>query len=483
MKTAITVVKNSIANYSRTIYRVGIGFITIGIIARYLNPDSFGQYAYIVALIAIFKLMPGMGVSTILAREIAREKEKAPFLFASALVLQSILSVLTFVIIGIIFYFIAPSKEVFYAAIICAVAMIIENWKMLFSSIYQAFERMSFDTVQTFITETLYLISLVVITRMDLGFLAIFWTLLLAESGGAVFGTIFVLKKFTWPQFKKVKSLIRFLFKEAFPIGIKRVLRKLNFRVDTLILAALKSNAEVGIFHGAYKIVQNLTFITDASAQAMFPLFSRLGVSSKASLDLAYQKSLKFVLLIALPIAIFLSYFSKPVITLVLGHKYIESANVLQIMGWALALMFVTNLMEKMLIAGNKQYLTTVTIAISLGVNILLDLLLIPKMSYMGASLATLVSEIVVLVLSFYFISESLGFSIDTRSTLKLLFAGLLTFALLWMFKDMNFLIGGLFEILIYGAILIAIRTFSEEEIYLFKQLLRGILPVKPMNV
>jgi len=40
-----------------------------------------------------------------------------------------------------------------------------------------------------------------------------------------------------------------------------------------------------------------------------------------------------------------------------------------------------------------------------------------------------------------------------------------------------------LFEILIYGVILIAIRTFSEEEIYLFKQLLRGILPVKPMNV
>jgi O-antigen/teichoic acid export membrane protein len=483
MKTAITIIKNSIANYSRTIYRVGIGFVTIGILARYLNPDTFGQYAYIVALIAIFKLMPGMGVSVILAREIARDKEKAPFLFASALVLQSVLSIITFVIIGIIFYFIAPSKEVFYAAIICATAMIIENWKMLFSSIYQAFEKMAFDTIQTFITETLYLISLVVITRMDLGFLAIFWTLLLAESGGAVFGSIVIIKRFIWPQFERVSSLCRFLFKEAFPIGIKGILRKLNFRIDTLILAALKSNVEVGIFHGSYKIVQNLTFITDAAAQAMFPVFSRYGVSSKTSLDLAYQKSLKFVLLIAIPIAIFLSYYSKPVITLVLGHKYIESANVLQILGWALALMFITNLMEKMLIAGNKQYLTTITIFISLGVNILLDLLLIPKMSYIGASIATLFSEIVVLSLSFYFISESLGFSIDIRSTLKLLFAGLLTYAFLWLFKDINVLIGGLVEILIYVAILIAIRTFSEDEIYLFKQLLRGIFHVKPMNV
>lgn len=483
MKTAITIIKNSIANYSRTIYRVGIGFVTIGILARYLNPDTFGQYAYIVALIAIFKLMPGMGVSVILAREIARDKEKAPFLFASALVLQSVLSIITFVIIGIIFYFIAPSKEVFYAAIICATAMIIENWKMLFSSIYQAFEKMAFDTIQTFITETLYLISLVVITRMDLGFLAIFWTLLLAESGGAVFGSIVIIKRFTWPQFKRVRSLCRFLFKEAFPIGIKGILRKLNFRIDTLILAALKSNVEVGIFHGSYKIVQNLTFITDAAAQAMFPVFSRYGVSSKTSLDLAYQKSLKFVLLIAIPIAIFLSYYSKPVIMLVLGHKYIESANVLQILGWALALMFITNLMEKMLIAGNKQYLTTITIFISLGVNILLDLLLIPKMSYIGASIATLFSEIVVLSLSFYFISESLGFSIDIRSTLKLLFAGLLTYAFLWLFKDISVFIGGLVEILIYVAILIAIRTFSEEEIYLFKQLLRGIFHVKPMNV
>ena len=482
MSTARTFIKNCVANYGRTIYRAFIGVVTIGIIARYLTPYTFGQYAYIVALVAVFKMMPGMGMPMILTREVARDKTRASILLASALTIQSALSVITMAIVGIIFYIIAPSKEVYYAALICALSMILESCKFLFSAVFQAFERMEFDTLQTIVTQSLYLIFLFVFTGTGYGLQGIFFALLLGQLTGAIFGYSRVAKIFVTPKFKEVGSFWKFLIKEAYPLGIKRVLRKLSLRIDTLILAAMRSSAEVGIFHGSYKIIQSLNFITDASSQAMFPVFSRFSVSSKQSLDLSYQKSVKFVLLIGLPVAIFLSSFSRPAITLILGDKYIESASVLQMLGWVLGLMFLTSFMEKILVAGNKQYLVTVTTAIALAVKILLDFLLIPKMSYTGASIAALVSESVLLVLSFYFIYKQMGLVVTFPTVVKPLCAGLATYGLLLMFRDVNLFVGGLIEILVYSGILIGLRTFSREEIDFFKDLLRGFMPEKPIR-
>jgi O-antigen/teichoic acid export membrane protein len=470
------------ANYGRTICRAGIGIVTIGIIARYLNPSTFGQYALIVALVAVFKNMPGMGVSMILTREVAKDKEKAGTMLAAALILQSVLSMITLTILGLIFYLIAPSIEVFYAALICGVAMILEAYKMLFSAIYQGFEKMEFDTLQTLITQSLYLVFLIVATGKGAGLSGIFWALLLAQCTGAILGYVMVVKVFAWPKFRRVGSQYKFLFKEAYPIGIMRILRKLNFRVGTLLLAAIKSNVEVGIFHGSHKIIESLNFVTDASSQAMFPIFCRLSTSSQASLDQAYQKSVKFSLLIGLPVAIFLSSFSEPAVVLVLGHKYVESSHVLQILAWVLALMFLTNVMGKILIAGNKAYLTTVIMGVALGVNTLLNLLLIPRLSYVGASIAVLISRVVVLGLCSYFIFRHLGLHISLPTIVKPLFAGFATYGLLFMFHDANMFVGGAIEIILYAVILISIRTFTKEEICYFKELLQGISPVKPIK-
>ncbi|MHC4474158.1 MAG: flippase [Planctomycetota bacterium] len=483
MGTGKTFIKNSFANYGQKIIRSGIGILTIGIIARYLSTADFGQYAFILALITISEVTAGMGVPMILCREVAKERAKAPRLLAAGLILQAILATVTISIIGVVFYVIAPSSGVFYAALICGVAELFRFLARFLWAIYQAYEKMGFGTLQAFVTQSLYLLLLIVATSRDLGLHGIFGALLVAHLAGCIFGYILVTKIFTKPEFAETKGLCKFLFKEAYPLAIKGIFRKLNYRAGTLLLAWMKTIFHVGMFNGPYKIVLQLVFLSEASSQAIFPVFARLTETSKGSLSLAYEKSLKFALILGLPVAIFLSCFSQPIIALVLGQKYIATAGVLEILGWALVPIFLTSFIEKTLVAGNKQHLTTVSVGLALGVHILLNLLLIPRMNYMGAGIAAFASEMVVAFCGVYFVLRHFGFRVRLRDVVKPLFGGLVTYMVLRTLGHLNVFLGGVLAVGIYTAVLFGIRTFSEEEISFFKQLWRGASSPKPVRI
>ncbi len=482
MKTLKTFIKNSVANYGQKIIRSGIGILTVGITARYLSPDKFGQYAYILAFMTISEVTAGMGVPMILCREVSKDKARASTLIASGLTLQFVLSMITLVMLSLIFYFVAPSRGVFHAALICAVAEILKFLGRFFWSVYQAFEKMGFGVLQAFISQGLYLVFLIVAIDKDLGLYGIFTALLLGHLAGAIFGYATVAKLFARPEFKNVKALSKFFFMESYPLAIRGIFRKLNYRAGTLFLAALRTNFDVAMFSGAHKIVLNVVFASAASSQAIFPIFSRFAVSSRASLDTAYQASLKFALLIGFPLAIFLTNFSEPLIVLILGDKYVESAGVLGILGWALVPLFVTSFVERVLVAGNRQGLTTVAMAAALGVSVLLNISLIPRMSYVGAGIAAVASEIVVLCLTLFFASRYMGLHVSTPVIVKPLLAGVATIGILAMLPDMNIIIGGMVEVLVYTTALLTIRTFSEEEICLAKELLRRAVSAKPLR-
>jgi PST family polysaccharide transporter len=483
MGTGKRFVKNSFANYGQKIIRSGIGILTIGMIARHLGPEAFGQYAYILAFVTISEVTAGMGVPMIFCREVAKDKAKAAQFLAAGLILQSVLSVVTLGIVSIVFYALSPSKHIFYVALICVVAELFKFLGRFFWAVYQAYERMGFGTLQTFITQTLYLLLVVVAIAYDVGLKGIFGALLVAHLTGCVFAYVLVTRFFVRPEYREVKGLSKFLFKEAYPLAIRGVLRKFNLRAGILIFAAMRTKFDVGMFGAPHKIILNLMFIGEASSQALFPVLSRLKEESGSSLRLAYEKSLKFALVLGLSLAIFLSTFSDSIVVLVFGKEYVQAAPALGILAWCIVPLFLTSFLEKTLVAGDKQFLTTVGIGVALGVNVLLNFLLIPHMGYMGSCIAALVAEMVPVCFGVYFILKHFRLQVFLPDIIKPLLAGLVTYGILSMFNGIHFLLGGVLEVGIYGGILFAIRTFTRDEISFFKQVLARTPSAKPVGV
>jgi PST family polysaccharide transporter len=483
MGTGKRFIKNSFANYGQKIIRSGIGIVTIGMIARHLGPEAFGQYAYILAFVTISEVTAGMGVPMIFCREVAKDKAKGPQFLAAGLVLQSLLSVVTLGIVSIIFYAIAPSEHIFYVALICVVAELFKFLGRFFWAVYQAYERMGFGTLQTFITQTVYFLLVVLAIGHDVGLKGIFGALLGAHLTGCVFAYVLVTRLFARPEYREVKGLSKFLLKEAYPLAIRGVFRKLNLRSGTLILAALRTKFDVGMFSGPHKIIVNFVFIGESCSQALFPVLSRLGEESETSLRLAYEKSLKFALVIGLSLSIFLSTFSDSIVALILGREYMVAAPALKILAWCLVPMFLTSFLEKTLVAGDKQFLTTVGMGLALGVNVLLNFLLIPGMGYVGSSVAALAAETIPVCMGSYFVLRYFRFGMSVPDVIKPLLAGLITYGVMNMFSHINLFFGLLLEVGVYGGILLGLKTFTREEIWFVKQLFRGPVAAKPASI
>ena len=96
------------------------------------------------------------------------------------------------------------------------------------------------------------------------------------------------------------------------------------------------------------------------------------------------------------------------------GFGYQQSVIALQILVWTIVFTFVGAAFVRLLEASNRQVIVTKISLICVIVNILLNLILIPKFSYIGACIATVITEII-LVSGVIKMAYKIGFGISTR--------------------------------------------------------------------
>jgi O-antigen/teichoic acid export membrane protein len=474
METSRRFAKNLAANYVQKIARSGIQVITMAIVARYLAPPSFGRYAYILAFLTIAEVTSGLGVPMILCREIAKDRTRAPVLIGAGLTLQFSLCIITLTALTLGFFVFTPSTNVFLAVLICAVSEVFEFLGRFFWSVYQGFEKMGYGTVQTFVSQVVRLLATIVAVHLDYGLHGVFGAMALGDFAGALFGYISASQVFARPQFTGTKTLVKYLWRESYPLAIRGVFRKFNYRVGTLLLAPLRSALDVGLFSGARNSTLHLIFISEASSQAVFPILSRFSSNSTASFNRAYQSGLKISMLLGLPLAVFLTVYSDQAVRLLLGKKYLESAVVMTILGWSLVPLFVDGFLQRVMVAGGKQGFNSFSMALGLVANTVLCLALIPNFGYRGAGIAALIGEVVPACLDLYFVRKYFGLRVEISVILKPLAAALTVYAVLSLLPVLNMFVGAALVVVVYGVSLLLIGALSVEEMNIVKQLLWG---------
>ncbi len=106
----------------------------------------------------------------------------------------------------------------------------------------------------------------------------------------------------------------------------------------------------------------------------------------------------------AVLLSIILFYFSNDIVHIVFGSKYIEAYKPLSILSLNILVIGINIILGNPLIAWGQQKKYIIPIGLGAITNIILNFILIPKYSYIGASFATLLSEVVVFIgLLYYF--------------------------------------------------------------------------------
>jgi O-antigen/teichoic acid export membrane protein len=168
--------------------------------------------------------------------------------------------------------------------------------------------------------------------------------------------------------------------------------------IDRVIIKEMLGVREVGLYVAASGLVAALYFVPTLMANSLFPAILNAKLQSEdmynRRLSLLYKYSLSFGLLVCLLVSVF----ATPVISLLYGQKFADSATVLQIYIWNFLLVCFSAIVGKWLLSENLQYLLPRFSLMAIVINVAGCFILIPLWSIKGAALAALAAQLIPLI-------------------------------------------------------------------------------------
>ncbi|MCQ1535622.1 flippase [Methanosarcina sp. KYL-1] len=369
-----------------------LSFIALLYIARYLGPEDFGKFSFAFAFIYFFSFIPDLGIHRILVREASKEPQAAGKLIGNGTIMKVFFSLialaLSFFMISVL-DFLPETKSALYIASFGLLA----SGAGAYGIIYEAKLRMEYSLFFNLVSKIFFLSFVLLAVRGHLGLPVFVFSSVLATFVHNFLMVAFS-KRLVNVSFEIDPLLMKNLFREAVPVAIASVFSVIYFRIDTLMLSFLQGDLDVGFYSAAYRLTEALVFLPAAFTTSAFPLMSKYFKDSFDSFGFAYARTFKYLFAAGLLAAVLVTFNSDKIILAVYGPEYQNSIIVLQILVWATALMFVNSLVSSTCISSGNQQIISKTAVLATFLNIALNLALIPTMSYTGAALATVFSEL-----------------------------------------------------------------------------------------
>ena len=179
-------------------------------------------------------------------------------------------------------------------------------------------------------------------------------------------------------------------------------------------------------------------------------------------------------MLIIIPLAIGISFYSTDIIHLIYGQEYTDSSAVLSILIWTVCLLFVSGACNTLLTASYKEVTVTKIYAIAAIFNVALNFFMIPYLSYVGAAITTVLSDMLIVTMQCYVIYK-LGYRVNRKlywDLGKIILASLLL-GIILHFLNMNMWVALFVGAVIYFVTVASLKLFDDDDKYVVKEILR----------
>lgn len=401
-------------------------------LARSLGSLSFGKLAFAISFTSLFLILSDMGITTLTIREVARDKAQGPEYVGQFAILKFFLSVFTFLVIIAALMFMNVPSDTRIVCYLVGLALIFRNFGTFFAGVFQAHEDMKYVTLVEIIHKSLLLSACLVLLRLGYALISI-------SLAYALFGIFFCLLNMgiVYWKFLKPHYLIRISFwgknlKEALPLALTAVISMIYYNIDIVMLGKIKGEEVAGWYGASYHLYFALATIAGAFLSAAFPVMSRYFKESKELLRKVYQQSFKLFIGVGIPISVGVFLLSKKFILFFFGAQYERSAHVLKIFSLLIVFGFLNSLAGYFLTSINRQDAVAKIIAFTTGMNVILNLILIPRFAERGAASATVISEVLFFVLYLRFMPGKFR-HFPLKETAKSLLSALLMGGLIFL--------------------------------------------------
>src|SRR6266487_871972 len=378
---------------------VPIIFPMTALLTRYLGPTQYGEYNFILSLLAILVLFSGNGIDPLVLRQLSR-KPRAEWRETLSYAVGTRLLVITLIVGAIVL-----------VAIISPISAELRNLLLLGSvSLFFSFSVGSLRTTFEIgfrLEQRITMISLLmtidrIVTAGLVGFIVFFhlpllWACFLIIYSDVPFFVIQVVLARRRFGIRVNLHLVRAykLFLQGLHLIGYNIMSIIAAQADLLLLMALAGAQSVGLYALASRITDPLLSIVLAYALGLYPLLCAKFGEGREQFATVYHESIRILALAIIPLAIFVSVEAKAIVALLGGQHFAAATIAVQLLMWAMAITFFNQLAVRACMAAHLERRMMYVTVISSAVNILANLALIPHWQIMGAGIASLLSELV----------------------------------------------------------------------------------------
>ncbi|MEL7671344.1 flippase [Methanobacterium sp.] len=470
MNTAKRIFKNTSILFIAQVVNYILAFFYTIYLARYLGVSGFGVLTFGISFTTIMGVTADLGLSILAVREIARDKSISSGYTGNLIVIKLVLSSITMGLIVLFMNLFNCPSQTIQVVYLLALWMLFTSFTQLFYSVFQAYEEIEYQSIGTILYSILLFSGVFygIFNNFSIEWFALIY---LIVSGVILTYTVFIqITRFPRPSLQVNWNFWKSKLTLALPLSIALIFSTIAFRVDTVLLSLFQGYLVVGLYTAPYKIIEVLLFIPSVYSAVIFPVLSRFHVSSKESFQLIYVKSIKYMIILGLPIAAGITILSKDIILILYQSAFSGSVVALQILIWTVPLLLLTTSFGIILISMNKQVLAIRLTFIYMIFNIGVNLVVIPYFSYLGAAVVTVLTELVNFIMLFYYLSKFICKVPLHRLIWKPALATVIM-SLFMISVHLNIFITVLLATIIYFALLILFKTFSKGDYNIIRKL------------
>lgn len=479
MSKQLGIAKNTTYLTGAFVLQKVLSFVYFTLIAIALGASATGAYVFALSYTTLFAVFIDFGLTQVLIRDIAQDPSKKQSLLSSILGIKFWLSIIVVLVVVISSNFIQKPLDTKIMIWIASVIIVGDALNLSIWGVLRGMQNLSYEAVATVLNQ--------IITLVFGGIVLFFHLPVYLLVAALLIGTVFNLSYGIYTLRKKLNISLRLdfdkatalkLLKIAFPFALLGIFMRLYSQVDQILLSFLSGDTVLGWYSVPYKITFALQFIPASFAAALYPALSAYYKKDKEKFKNIFEQSLKYMAIVAFPVSFGIAALAPEIILNIYTEEYTNSILPLQIMIFSIIFVFINFPVGALLNAAHKQVLNTWMMGIVMVVNICANIILIPMLSHVGASIAVMLSSIILFILGMYWSYSVSPFSL--RSFLiniaKLFVASLVMFVtVMWLKSYIHYLLTIPVGAIIFVGSIYILHIFDRDEINQFL----GYLPKK----
>lgn len=382
------------------------GFLKLALIiyaARILGAAGYGKFTFALSFVLIISTFADLGLLDFTTREFSREKE-AEREYPAILSLKIILGIGALILAFIGSFFITSDPLVQRVIWILAFFISISSFLSFFYAFLRARQKMEYEA-----GFNIFQIALITILS--------FFVLFIAPSAenlsyGYLFANLVVLFFALFIFHFRIHPL-RLVFDKtiwkkflglSWPLSLGFTSGWILVSIDSIMIGYFGEVVQVGWYNAAYKIISIALISAALISKSFYPVLSKFSKGAKEKLQKVWNYQMALMIVLAVPIAMGGLLLAPKIINLFYGSDYKPSILALQFLVFICVADFLYYPCAAALIISDEQKKNFKLLLIGVVINIILNLILIPRYNLYGAAIATIISSVIIFFLAIDFL-------------------------------------------------------------------------------